>query len=122
MSTSQTNNVSLVKLTKKVDNKLDLAKAALNVILSFRDIKISETKLTVMSYFMVYGVTVSTKNLIVKSQVCKNLANLKIIMVELKKLELIYKDDLNGKVYVSKDLNFQLNESIALYFKIDNKI
>jgi hypothetical protein len=42
-------------------------------------------------------------------------------MVKLKKLELIYKDELNSKVYVTKSLNLELTPTVALYFKLDNK-
>ena len=87
----------------------------------FNNIKLSDTEITVLAYFIVYGVNQQSKNLIVSSMICKNLANIKTIMVKLKKLNLIYKDDLNGKVYVAKVLNFELNSSIGIYLKISNQ-
>ena len=70
---------------------------------------------------MVYGINQETKNLIVKSAICKSLANIKTIMVKLKKLDLIYKDEFNGKVYVIPSLNFELTPTVGIYLKIDNK-
>ena len=117
----QSNKVSIVKGVKQVSSKIELAKSIINVLICFNNIKLGDTDITILAYFMVYGITTATKNLIVKSEVCKNLANIKTIMVKLKKLELIYKDELNGKVYISKALNFELTASVAIYLKIDNK-
>ena len=117
----QQTKASLVKMEKQVSTKIDLARAIINIHLCFYNIKLSDTEVTILAYFMVYGVTQQTKNLIVKSEVCKNVANIKTIMVKLKKLELIYKDDLNGKVYIDKSLGFELTPTVAIYLKIDNK-
>lgn len=117
----QPNKASLVQITKQVATKIDLAKNIVNIILCFNDLKLSDTEVTILAYFMVYGVSQQTKNLIVKSEVCKNVANIKTIMVKLKKLGLIYKDDLNGKVYVDKSLGFELTPTVGIYLKIDNK-
>lgn len=113
------NKVSLVKMVKQVTTKVELAKSIITITTSFNDIKLSDTETTVLAYFMVYGITTQTKNLIVKSGVCKNLANIKTLMVKLKKLEFIYKDELNSKVYVSKNLTFNLTPTVGFYLKID---
>ena len=113
--------VSLVKMTKKVLTKVELAKAIINITTVFNDIKLSDTETNVLAYFMVYGVNLNTKNLIIKSEICKNMNNLKTVMVKLKKLEFIYKDDLNGKVYVNKNLSFTLTPSVGFYLKIDTE-
>ena len=42
-------------------------------------------------------------------------------MVKLKKLDLIYKDEFNGKVYVIPSLSFELTSTVGIYLKIDNK-
>lgn len=112
------NKVSLVKMQKAVGSKVELAKNIIRISLCFNDIKLSETEVTVLAYFMVYGVNQQSKNLLIKSAVCKNLPNIKTIMVKLKKLGLIYKDDLNGKVYVAESLGFELTPTIGIYLKI----
>lgn len=116
------NKVSIIKMTKKVGSKVELAKTIINVSLYFNDIKLSDTEIMVLAYFMVYGVTQATKDLIVKSEICKNIANIKTIMVKLKKLDLIYKDDLNSKVYVNKGLKLELTPAVAIYLKIDTTV
>lgn len=110
--------VSLMKMEKSTPTKVDLAKNILRISLCFNELKLSDTETTVMAYFMVYGVNQQSKNLLIKSTVCKNLQNIKTIMVKLKKLGLIYKDDLNGKVYVAQSLSFELTNTIAIYLKI----
>ena len=115
------NKVTLVKMVKNVANKLDLAKNVIKITLNFNDIRLSETEITVLAYFMLYGVSTQTKELIVKSQVCKNLNNIKIVMVKLKRMEFIYKDDLNGKVYVSENLRYVLTPTLGFYLKLDTK-
>ena len=111
---------SLMKMTKIVSSKVELAKTIIEMYTCFNNIKLSDTEITVLAYFMVYGINSSTKNLIVKSAVCKGIPSVKTIMVKLKKLGLIYKDDLNGKVYISKNIDLELTPSVALLVKIDN--
>lgn len=106
-------------MQKKTASKVDLARTIVRMAACFEEKHLSETQISVLAYFMVYGINIQTKNLIVKSSICKNLANVKTLMVVLKKLDLIYKDDLNGKVYVSKNLSFDLTNSVAMYFKIE---
>ncbi len=113
--------VSLLKMVKTVTTKIEMARAIIQISICFNNIKLSDTEVTVLAYFMVYGVNQQTKNLIVKASVCKNISNIKTIMVKLKKLELIYKDDFSGKVLVTKALEFEITPTVAIYLKIDNK-
>mgnify|MGYP003331211417 CR=1 FL=1 len=115
------NKASLMRMVKTVSSKIELAKTIINVSICFNNIKLSDTEVTILAYFMVYGINQETKNLIVKSAICKSLANIKTIMVKLKKLDLIYKDEFNGKVYVIPSLNFELTPTVGIYLKIDNK-
>jgi hypothetical protein len=112
---------SLLKLEQHVATRLDLAEAIIKVMLCVNDIKLSPSKITMLAYFMIYGINASSKELIVKSRVCKNLANVKTMMVELKKLGLIYKDEFNGKVYIVNTLNFELTPTVGVYIKMENK-
>lgn len=113
---------TLIKMEKRVSTKIDLAKAIVYLVICFNDIKLSDTEITILAYFMVYGITQKTKQLIVSAGVCKNTANIKTIMVKLKKLGLTYKDDLNGKVYVAPTLQFDITPTVGLYLKITNEI
>lgn len=108
----------LIKMDKKVVSKVDMAKNIISIVLCFDNTKLSATQITVLAYFMVYGISANTKNLIIKSEICKNISNIKTIMVRLKKLGLIYKDELNGKVYVNKKLSLNCNSNIGIYLDI----
>lgn len=118
----QNNKVSLVKMEKAVSTKIDMAKNIANIAVIFNNIKLSDTELTILAYFMVYGINTQSKNLIVKAEVCKNIGIVKIVMVKLKKLGLIYKDDFDGRVYVSKALKFELTPIVGIYLKLDSTV
>lgn len=114
--------VSLLKMQKVVKTKIEIAKTVLSIALCFNDLKLSQTEATVMSYFMVYGITPQTKNLLIKAEVCKNINNIKTVMVKLKKLGLIYKDEFYGKVLVSNALNFDITPTVGVYLKVDTGV
>jgi hypothetical protein len=115
------NKAILIKMVKSSTNKVDMAKTIVNITCCFNNLKLSETESTILSYFMVYGINPQSKQLIIKSGVCKNISNIKTIMVKLKKQGFIYKDDLNGKVYVDQSLRFNLTPSVGIYLKIDTQ-
>lgn len=120
MNQNNTQQATLVRMVKKVGTKIDLAKAIIQLTICFNDVKLSETEITVLAYFMVYKITQETKKLIVSSGVCKNTNNVKTLMSKLKALGFIYKDDLNGKIYISPAFNVPLANTTALYLKILN--
>lgn len=113
------NKVALLKISKSVKTKLELAKYVSIVYIDLKEIKLSDTDLTVLSYFMVYGINNETKNLIIKSEICKNINVIKGVMTKLKKNNLIYKDDLNSKNYVCDDLKFTITPTVGIYIKLD---
>ena len=110
---------TLLKMTKKVTTKIELSKAIIYIALCFRNIKLSDTEISVLAYFMVYGVNQQSKQLIVNSGICKNIQGIKTIMVKLKKKELIFKDDFDGRVCVNKSLNLKLTNTFTILLKID---
>lgn len=120
-TTTNSSTASLIKMQKHVTTKISLAKAVILITLCVNDMHLSEAETSILAYFMVYGVTRQTKDLIVKAGICKNTTSIKTIMVKLKKLNLIYKDDLNGKVYVTPALKFELTPTVGIYLKITNK-
>lgn len=113
------NKASLIRIKKDILTNVDLMKHIVNIFCITKNIKLSDTDVTVMSYFMVYGINNNTKNLIINSEICKNLNVIKGVMVKLRKLGFIYKDDLNGKNYVSDELKIPLNSTIGLYIQLN---
>ena len=109
--------IPFITKAKQVLTKVDLALVTIKLYGCFHNVKLSDTEMLVLSYFMVYGVNIQTKQLLFKSGVCKP-SSIKTIMVKLKKLGLIYKDELNRKVYVHTDSQFKINDTVALLFKI----
>lgn len=109
-------------MTKRVSTKIDLAKTIIRISICFNDIKLSDTEVTVLAYFMVYGINTQTKQLIIKSGVCKNINNVKTVMVKLKKAGLIYKDEFSGKVLVIKALAIEVTPAVGIYLKVENKL
>lgn len=112
---------SLIRMVRQVGTKIELAKAIIFIAICFNNIKLSDTEVTVLAYFMVYGVNQQTKTLLIKAEVCKNINNIKTVMVKLKKLEFIYKDDFDGKVKIRQSLSFELTPTIGIYLKLDHK-
>ena len=51
-------------MQKTVSSKIEFAKIIVQVATCFNNIKLSETEITVLSYFIVYGVNQQSKNLI----------------------------------------------------------
>jgi len=115
------NKISTIKLTTTANGKIAFVTKIINTVINFWGIALSATELQVLAYFMVYGITNECKDLIVKAEICKNVANINTIMVKLKKLKLIYKDDLNGKNYVCKQLKFDITPTVAIFLKLENK-
>lgn len=105
-------------MMKKVNSKVELAKNIITIYTAFNDLKLSDTEKTVLGYFMVYGINLQTKELIVQSEICKNIFTLKTVMARLKKDGLIYKDDFNRKVYVNDNLRFEVTSNVAFYLKL----
>lgn len=116
---------SLIRINKVVRTRLDTAKQIIKVFLVLKEdelkdlnITFSDNDITVLAYFILFGINRSTKELIINSKVCKTLNSVNVVMTKLKKASLIYKDDLNGKRYVSKELAFPLNKTTGIYINL----
>lgn len=59
----------LVKLNKETKNKTDLVRNVLRIYCFVNSIKLSEAELTVLSFFIVYGLGESTKDMILKAEI-----------------------------------------------------
>lgn len=113
--------MQLIKVEKKTNGKIDQAKVLLSVFCLLLEIKLSETELTVLAYFLVYKITETTKELILKSEILKSEDSLKNTMSKLKKLGLIKKSSVSKEYYVTEQINVQPDPVLAMMIKIDNK-
>lgn len=114
------NQVPLIKIQRKTNNKLDMIKKIVSVYCLLSDIKLSETDVTVLSYFILYGINERTKKLIVDSKLL-NHDSIKNTMSKLRANNLIKKSEYRRKEdYLNPVFNFPLQDIVGLMIKIDN--
>lgn len=112
--------MQLIKVEKKSEGKIEQAKIALSVFCLLSDIKLSDTELTVLSYFLVYKDNESTRQLILKSELLKTEESLSNTISKLKKFGLLKKNALTKEYTVNQKINFQPDLIIGMLIKIDN--
>jgi len=112
--------MQLIKINKKTNSKIEQAKSLISVYCLLSSIKLSDTHITVLSYFMVYKITQTTKDLILNSKILQSVDSVKNTMSKLKSVGLIKKVAINEYV-VNDNLNVNLDSIVALLIKIDNK-
>lgn len=112
-------SVPLIKIEKKVQGKIEQAKLIISLFCKLSKIKLSETELAVIAYFMVYKLTKQTEELILKSELLANDNSLQNVMSKLRKVGLIIRKD--KKDYINDILNIPIEPVIGLFIKIDNK-
>lgn len=111
-------SVPLIKIEKKVQGKIDQAKLLLSIFCKLYSIKMSDSELTVLAYFMVYKLSSQTEELILKSKVLANEDSLKNTMSKLRKVGLIIRKD--KRDYLNDALNIPIQPVIGLFIKLDN--
>lgn len=112
--------VQLIKVEKKTNGKIEQAKAILSVFCLLSEIKLSETELTVLAYFLVYKDSRSTRDLIIKSEILKTEDSLSNTISKLKKFGLLKKDSISKDYSINSKINFQPDSVVGLLIKIDN--
>lgn len=115
------NKASLLKISKVASTKVEMAKIIIKVYILLSDIHLSESCIVLLAYFMVYGVSKNTKELVIKSSIAKNDNVIRGLMTKLRQNGLIYKDELNLKTYVCSSLSFNLTPTTGIYIKLNNK-
>ena len=112
--------MQLITHVKKTNTKIDQAKAIISIFCMLSDVRLSETDLTVMAYFMVYNITDETKKLIVDSKIL-NPDSLQNTISRLKKFGLIKKSNIGKSYHISDKLSVKLDSEVAMLIKIDNR-
>lgn len=113
--------MQLIKINKKTNSKIEQAKALVSLYCLLSSIKLSDTDLTVLSYFMVYKINSATKDLILKSKILQSMDSLKNSMSKLTGVGLIKKSTTNKEYLINDNLNVNLDSVVAILIKIDNK-
>jgi hypothetical protein len=110
--------MQLVKVVKKTNSKIDQAKTMLAIFCLLSDIRLSQTELTVLAYFLVYKINDNTKDLIIKSEIL-NEDSLRNTMSKLSKFGLIKRSP-NKEYYVSEKISINPDTRIGMLIEIDN--
>lgn len=111
--------MQLVTVEKKTNSKIDQAKVLLRIFCVLSEIKLSDTDLTVLAYFLVYKISDKTKDLIVKSQIL-SADSLKNTMSRFNKVGLIKKSTVSKEYHIADSLNIQMDSMIGMLIKINN--
>jgi len=114
--------MKLLKITRKTNNKQEQLRLIISLYCIMSDIKLSETELTILSYFIVNKINDSTKKLIFKSGLISHEATYKNMLSKFKKLGFIIKDDIKREYFVNEEkFGNATDDVIGLLVKIDNR-
>lgn len=119
MNKTKTVSVSLIKIEKKTSGKIDQAKTIISIFCLLSNIRLSDAELTVLGYFVVYGLTEQTKDLIMKSKILATDGSLGNTLSKLRKCGLIKKT--NKRDILNPSLDMELQPVMGMIIKIDNK-
>jgi hypothetical protein len=112
--------MQLVKIRKKTNSKVEQAKVLIAMFCLLTNIKLSDTELTVLAYFMVYKINRKTKDLILNAGILKSEDSLKNTLSKLKKFGMLVREIDSKEYSLRKDLDFTLNPVMGILIKIDN--
>jgi len=112
--------VQLIKIEKKSYGKIEQAKVVLSIFCLLSDIKLSDTELTVLAYFLVYKDSESTRQLILKSELLKSEDSLNNTISKLKRVGLLKKSTSLKEYHINDKINFQSDAAIGVLIKVDN--
>lgn len=111
--------MQLVRIIKRTGNKIEQARVVIAIFCLLSEIKLSDNELTVLAYFMVYGMTKETDDLIIKSAIHTpySLNNTKS---KFKRFGLIKKNQSARQYEINERLRVKPEAQIGMLIKIDN--
>lgn len=112
--------MQLITLKRKTNSKVEQAKVLIAMFCLLINVKLSDTELTVLAYFMVYKINRKTKDLILSSGLLKTEDSLKNTMSKLKKFGMLVRGVESKEYTLRKDLNFTPESVTGVLIKIDN--
>lgn len=111
--------IPFIKIEKKTVGKIEQAKLLIKLFCVLSNIKLSDAELNTLAFYMVYGISSVTKDLILKSKVLANEDSLRNTLSKLRKVGLIKK--VNREDKLNDSLGVKLEPVIGMLIKIDNK-
>lgn len=113
--------MQLIKVDKKTNGKIEQTKVILSIFCLLSNIRLSETELTVLAYFLVYRDSEETRGLILKSEILKSEDSLNNTICKLNKFGLVRKSASTKRYEVSETINFQPDSIVGMLIRVDNK-
>jgi hypothetical protein len=104
--------MQLVKIKKKTNSKVEQAKTMISIFCLLMNIKLSDTELTVLAYFMVYKINRKTKDLILNAGILKSDDSLKNTLSKLKKFGMLVRNIDSKEYSLRKELYFTLTPAM----------
>lgn len=111
--------MQVLRLKKNTDNKIELANITLRTYCLLHNIKINETNTLVMSYFMVYGLNKSTKEMILRSKILNAPNSIENTLTVLRKKGLV-KKLINGQNDIIDELKIIVRDKIGIIIQLEN--
>jgi len=114
-----------IKLKLKTKSRIDMAIIAINIYNHICGIKLNSTQTTVLAYFMVYGFSKKTKDLILRSKILNNPISIDNILSKLRKLGLVIKSEVGERTnrgidIMCEGLRVDIKDSLGFIIKLEN--
>lgn len=111
--------MNAVRFAIKTTSKIELAKKIISIYCLLSGIKLSETEIATICYFIVYGYSNETKDLIINSKIISGRDSLDNIVSKLRKLGLIIGK--GNKTSLNPQIAYNLTPVMGLFIKLDNQ-
>lgn len=111
--------MNAVKFTIKTSSKIDMIKKVVSIYCLLSQIKLSETEILTLCYFIVYGYSNNTKELIITSKIVGGRDSLDNIISKLRKMGLIQGRGENAKL--NPQIAYNVTPVMGLFIKLDNQ-
>jgi hypothetical protein len=111
--------VQLVKVVKKTNSKIDQIKTLLSIYCLLSGIKLSQSELTLLSYFIVYGITEETKERVISTKILHE-NSVKNSMSSFLKKGLLERSPITKQYSLNPTINIKPDEAIGMLIKLDN--
>lgn len=110
--------MNAVRFTVKTSSKLDMIKKIIQIYCLLSNIKLSETETVVICYFIIYGYSNETKQLIIDSKIVGGRDSLDNIISKLRKMGLI--EGRGDKAKLNPQIAYNVTSVMGLFIKLDN--
>ena len=111
--------MQVLKLKKQTDNNMDIVITIVTIYCYVKNIKINRTELTILAYFIKYGIKKSTKDIILRSKILECAGSLENTLSKLRKLGLVIEDK-EGLSIVNPEIQFTPDNKMGIIIKLEN--